>query len=275
VELASGILRRFLSLISQVRTPTRHRATPMRVIAMKQFNLIGRIHEKLGKGPGPERLPLAEAGTRTRDAEIRHQADWLLETIRHTSEEFLSLAAGSGLRPGTRASTGDMGDEPGVHSLLLGYKLTLTVWRRRHEKPDRDVLGRVRLGMIRELRHLDTPTPDEHLQDRRRLPETGADPYLPEEHPRVQAIGRVYLDPADSDIAASVIRFEAGLPGPLSPFFGGLAPAFGGPCATDELPARYGKIVRHLYDTIEKKLDEWERARAGRSGLTRYAGAGH
>jgi len=199
---------------------------------MKQFPLIGRIQEKLATGKAP---PRDEARAPIADPSVRSQADWLMEGIRRLAAEFRSLAGQAGWVPAATR-------EDHLRALLLAYKLTLTASRQREAGPDREVLALVRLGILRELADADTSGNQ----------------------------SRPLLDSADSDIAASVIRFDAGLPNPLAPFYGDLAPTFGGPCTTGDLAVRYGRIVRHLYDSLQKKLDERERA----SASVRYARAG-
>lgn len=208
----------------------------------KQFSFIGRIQEKLATS-GPARNPIATGPV---DPTAQKQADWLVEGIRRLARQFSVMADEAGLG-GT--NPGNLGDPPQDTALLLGYKLTLAALRRRDTSPDRDVVSKVRTRMLGELSN---PAPVSGS-------ESAATPHR-------------LLAAADSDVAASVIRFEAGLPSPLAPFFGDLAPTFGGPCSPEVLQDRYGKIVRHLYDGLQKKLDHRERASASR--LTRYAGAG-
>jgi hypothetical protein len=213
----------------------------------KPLPVIGRIQEKLATSTQPG----AEARSVQRETAVRSQADWLLERIRKTAAQFTSLAEHGGVV--AEAPSASDRDIRRQKALLLGYKLTLTAWRRRAESVDREVVGAIRNRMTRELSDAGSGDSDELI---------------------AQRIRKTILDPADSDIAASIIRFEAGLPGPLTPFYGGLAPAFGGPCPTEVLGTRYGKMVRHLYEGVEKKLDERDRGDSAGSGMAQYAGAG-
>lgn len=228
----------------------------------KPLPLIGRIQEKLATGDRPDN---AQARPRQQDATVRNQADWLMERIRRTAAQFSSLAEHGGVVG--KATTAADSNARRERALLLSYKLTMTAWRRREETANRDVVGAVRGRMIRELR---SPASEDTKAQR----SASGTPAGEQDEREAQRIRQAILDPADSDIAASIIRFEAGLPGPLTPFYGDLAPAFGGPCATEKLSARYGKMVRHLYESVEKKLDERERGEAAGTSTTRYAGAG-
>jgi hypothetical protein len=163
------------------------------------------------------------------------QADWLLERIRNTASHFLRLASQNGWLP-----AGEDSDRH-THAYLLAYKLTLTAWRRHDGRPTGPVLELVQRGVLEAIGSDGAPT--------LRLLET-----------------------ADADIATAALRFEAGLPGPLTPFYGDLAPSFGGPCPTPELASRYGKIARHLFEGLERRVEE--RLRPRPAGLARYAGAG-
>jgi hypothetical protein len=164
--------------------------------------------------------------------------------MRHTAAHFLELAGQNGWTSADRRTGAD--DLTRTRALLLGYKLAFTAWRCREGRPDAAVVERVRKRMLTEVGS------------------TSGGGRVPP--------GSRVLDTADSDIATALLRFEAGLPGPLTPFYGDLAPAFGGPCSTPELAGRYGKVVRHLFEGLERKVDErliHERS----SVLTRYAGA--
>jgi len=114
----------------------------------KQLPLIGRIQEKLA-GPAITDTPAGdEARPREPDALFRGQADWLLERIRRTSAQFQSLAEhGSLARTGTSASPVTCRQQ----AFLLGYKLTVTAWRRRDETKNDAVLNEVRTRVLREL----------------------------------------------------------------------------------------------------------------------------
>jgi len=229
--------------------------------ALPLLGLIqGRTEQKRVSGPTPVREPGPGPGESLNSANREQcpegQADWLLETIRRMSAEFLTLADQKGLTPpGTRErSTEDRRNR----ALLLSYKLTLTAWHSRESDTTTEVRtlvrGLVGAGLLREIEGV-------HGQ-------SGLDPR-PGANPKSRATRRAFLDPADSDISAALIRFEAGLPSPLSPFYGDLAPAFGGPCPPNALESRYGRIVRHLFETLLRKFDARERAE--RRPLVYYA----
>lgn len=185
---------------------------------------------------------------------MRGQAAWLVETIRRTAGQFCLLAEQGGIAAIEAVRLHDE-SAPHTRALLLAYKLTVTARRRRDPGPGRELLIELRNEFSAEL------------QEGSLESESGSG--LSSGH-ATRAI-----EVADSDTAASLIRFEAGLPDPLAPFYGELAPTFGGPCAGEELEERYGKIVRHLYEAVQKKLDAHERSspatRAAKAGV---AGAG-
>jgi hypothetical protein len=235
---------------------------------MKELPLIGRIQERIGigrpgarrhrSGPAPEER--ADGGPETPDPVLGEQADWLFDLIRRLGSEFLELAGQEQLAPASASA--ETQAEARLRSLLLGYKLALTAWRRRDGEDGREVPKLVRRRMIREIRHRGP----RHPGDARRPDHDSG------ENARLQELRQAFLDPADADVAAAVIRFEAGLPGPLTPFYGDLAPLFGGPCSSGELAPRYGKLILHLYERIQTKLDA--RDRSSRPGAARFAGAG-
>jgi hypothetical protein len=225
---------------------------------MKQSSFFGRIQERLVTRDRESQT----AAPRSRNPEVRSEAAWLVETIRRTAGRFSALAEQDGIAPVEGAGPGDDGlgeddDELArTRALLLAYKLTVTACRRRDPAPGRELLAELRSEFSAELGKSTTGS------------ESG----------RGLSSGHAAraLDVADTDTAASLIRFEAGLPDPLAPFYGDLAPTFGGPCAGDQLEERYGKIVRHLYEALQKKLDTRDRgAAASRTPKAGVAGAGH
>lgn len=217
---------------------------------MKPSSLFGRIQERLVTRAREN----PAAASRSEDSELRSQADWLLETVRRTTDEFCLLAERGGFAAIEGAGPHDE-SAPRTRALLLAYKLTTTACRRRDPAPGRELLARLRSEFSAELQG---GSPES---------ESGPDPS--------SGHATRAIEVADSDTAASLIRFEAGLPDPLAPFYGDLAPTFGGPCAGEELEERYGKIVRHLYEAVQKKLDARERsAPASRAAKAGFAGAG-
>lgn len=217
-------------------------------MTMKPSSFLGRIQERLVTRGRENR----HAAPRSTNSEVRGQADWLVETIRRTAGHFCLLADQDGIAASEGVSPHDR-NNPQTRALLLAYKLTVTACRRRDPAPGRELLAELRSEFSVEL---EGP------------PESMAGTALSSGH-AARAI-----EVADSDAAASLIRFEAGLPDPLAPFYGDLAPAFGGPCPGEELEVRYGKIVRHLYEALQQKLDARDRptpaARAAKAG---FAGA--